>query len=247
MAEQLEPNPPPWQIWQQLPLHPQPATLELLTSYITRVAQANGLQTTAELVTQAFGTRYTWPSLRSFPDGSATGVLGLTTLTGCTQFNLEAMTFLPLSRHFGRANSTQTLRHFLQNSLTSHLHYCPLCLAEHNFPYYRLHWRFQILSGCLTHHCQLLDHCGHCDAYLPHFSHHPHMAVCPTCRKDLRTCQPPPLEDGELRQLTGERVISSFSSVLLSKLRRKTRESLSENAIHSSVNSEDSRSKRLPP
>ena len=28
------------------------------------------------------------------------------------------------------------------------------------------------------------------------------MAVCPTCRKDLRTCQPPPLEDGELRQLT---------------------------------------------
>src|SRR6266704_885388 len=158
MAEQLEREQPHWQIWQQLPLHPQPAALESLTSYIMRVAQANGLQTSAEFVAAA-GTGYGWQTLRSFPDGSITSVLGLTTLTGCTQTNLEAMTFLPFGRHFGRANSTRTLRRFLQSSLAPYLRYFPVCLAERGFPYYRLPWRFLILSGCLTHHCQFLDHC----------------------------------------------------------------------------------------
>jgi hypothetical protein len=202
MAEQLEPHQPLWQIWQQLPLHPQPAALESLTSYITRVAQANGLQTTAELVTQAFGTGYTWQSLRSFPDGSATSILGLTTLTGCTRTDLEATTLLPLGRHFGRANSTRTLRSLLQGSLASHLRYCPECLAEHDFPYYRLHWRFLILSGCLTHHCKLLDYCRHCDAPIPHLPHLPQTAVCPTCRRDLRTSQPFPLSEDEEHMLS---------------------------------------------
>jgi len=200
MSEQRERELPHWQIWQQLPLHPRPAELGSLTSYITRVAQANGLQTSAELVA-ASGTADSWRTLCSFPDGSLKSVLGLTALTGCTPTDLEAMTLLPLSRQFGRANSTKTLRRFLQGSLASHLRYCPVCLAEHDFPYYRLAWRFLILSGCLTHHCQFLDHCGHCEAHLPHLSYHPQMAVCPTCGKDLRTCRPSPLEDGELRQL----------------------------------------------
>ena len=201
MSEQPEPRTPHWKIWQQLPLHPQPAELESLTSYITRVAQANGLTASAELVALAGGTRSNWQTLRSFSDSSATSVLGLTTLTGCTQTDLEAMTFLPLSRHFGRANSTQTLRRFLEGSLASHLRYCPLCLAEHDFPYYRLPWRFLILSGCPTHRCQFLDHCGHCDASIPHLPHYPQMAVCPTCRRDLRTCQPSPLSEDEERML----------------------------------------------
>ncbi len=200
MAEQLEREQPHWQIWQQLPLHPQPAALESLTSYIMRVAQANGLQTSAEFVAAA-GTGYGWQTLRSFPDGSITSVLGLTTLTGCTQTNLEAMTFLPFGRHFGRANSTRTLRRFLQSSLAPYLRYCPVCLAERGFPYYRLPWRFLILSGCLTHHCQFLDHCGHCGARIPLLPDHPDLSACPTCRWDLRTCQPSFLSVDEERLL----------------------------------------------
>src|SRR5260370_5773572 len=201
MAEQFEREQPPWQIWQQLPLHPQPAALESLTSYIMRVAQVNGLQTIAELATLA-GIEYR-SSLRSFPDGAITNASGLTTLTGCTQTDLEAMTFLPLARRFGYAYSTQTrtLRCFLQGSLASHLRYCPRCLVEHTYPYYRLYWRFLALTGCLTHNCQLLDCCGHCAARIPLLPDHPDLSVCPTCCRDLRTCQPSPISEDEARKL----------------------------------------------
>ncbi len=201
MQEPLDPPNHPGKIWQQLPLHPQPASLESVTSYITRLTQANGLQSIAELATLA-GLNHNWQSLRSFPDGSITNALGLTTLTGCTRTDLDAMTFLPLGRHFGRANSTLTLRRFLEGSLASYLRYCPLCLAEHDFLYYRLPWRFPILSGCLTHRCQFLDRCGHCNALLPHLPSSPQMATCLACHKDLRTCQPLYLSDDELRQIT---------------------------------------------
>lgn len=201
MAEQLAWKQPHWKIWHLLPLHPQPATLESLTSYLTRVAQANGLQKGAELVTAA-GTQTSWKTLRSFPDGSATSVLGLTTLTGCTQTDLEAMTFLPLARQFGRANSTRTLRRFLEGSLVPHLRYCPLCLSEHDFPYYRLHWRFLILSGCLIHRCQLLDHCGFCGGTIPLLASRPDLSTCPTCSRNLGTCQSLPLSENEEQLLT---------------------------------------------
>ncbi len=201
MTEQLEPQQPTWKIWHQLPDRPPPAELESLTSYLTRVAQANGLQKVTELVTLAGGIPSTWQSLCSFPDGSAMNVPGLTTLTEHTQPDLEALTFLPLGRHFGRANSTQTLRRFLQSSLAPYLRYCPMCLAEHKFPYYRLPWRFLPLSGCVTHQCQLLDHCGHCGARIPLLPDHPDLSVCPTCRRDLRTCQSSPLSEDTSRLL----------------------------------------------
>ncbi len=36
-------------IWKVLPLHPQPQPLESMTSYLTRLAEANGLQSINEL------------------------------------------------------------------------------------------------------------------------------------------------------------------------------------------------------
>ena len=39
-------------IWNVLPLHPQPQPLESITSYITRLAEANGRQSINELVGQ---------------------------------------------------------------------------------------------------------------------------------------------------------------------------------------------------
>ena len=203
MAEQLEPQQPPWKIWHQLPLRPQPAELESLTSYITRVAQANGLRTTAELAALV-GAGYNWRTLRSFPDGSATSVLGLTTLTGCTQTDLEAMTFLPLARRFGYAYSANShpLHRFLQGTLASHLRYCPMCLSEQAHPYYRLHWRFLALTGCHLHNCWLLNGCGHCETRLSLLPLHPELTACPACHKDLRTCQSPRLKADESRQLS---------------------------------------------
>jgi hypothetical protein len=43
-------------IWNMLPLRPRPQPLESMTSYITRLAEANGLQSINELAALAGGT-----------------------------------------------------------------------------------------------------------------------------------------------------------------------------------------------
>lgn len=69
------------------------------------------------------------------------------------------------------------------------LQYCPVCVATDAIPYYRLQWRFAWHTMCTTHECMLFDRCPHC--------RHPvepnrliatdeHVALCATCRSDLR-------------------------------------------------------------
>ncbi len=45
-------------IWNVLPLHPQPQPLESMTSYLTRLAEANGLQSIHELGALAGGMSF---------------------------------------------------------------------------------------------------------------------------------------------------------------------------------------------
>ncbi len=71
----------------------------------------------------------------------------------------------------------------------SGLQYCPACLRDDGIPYYRLQWRFAWHVGCAHHCCALLDRCPHCGAPLePHRLHAEdgHVAVCATCKGDLR-------------------------------------------------------------
>lgn len=40
--------------------------------------------------------------------------------------------------------------------------YCPLCLAEDEVPFFRLHWRFGFVTSCTIHDVELLDRCPTC-------------------------------------------------------------------------------------
>ena len=178
-------------IWKVLPLHPRPQPLESLTSYITRLAEANGLQSINELGALAGGMRLS--SLKRRPDYPAAAYPGLAQITGVPSERWFSMTFFPLVQHFGRSMHPHPLHRFLAGSLSPFLRYCPICLAEHTPAYYSLLWRFLVLPGCIEHAAGLLDQCGHCGSPLPLLRPLLQFVKCPTCQGDLRTCEPSPL------------------------------------------------------
>jgi hypothetical protein len=185
--------------WKMLPLHPQPQWLESWSSYLIRLAEANGLKSLNELATLT-GLTGGWNGVRASPDSYfALSSERLAAISGCTQSTLRNTTFYHLVRHF----SCPMLRasRFLQGSIAASLRYCPSCLAGQPIPYYRLPWRFLALSGCHTHGCRLLNTCGHCGASIPCLPSVPQFAHCSACRGDLRTCQTAPLAQQERHQL----------------------------------------------
>src|SRR5437667_786072 len=116
-------------IWKVLPLRPRPEVLESMTSYITRLAEANGLQSTNELGALAGGMSLS--SLKESPDYPAAAYPGLAQITGYPQERWFDMTFFHLAQHFGCAMNPNSLHSFLAGSLAASLRYCPICLVEH--------------------------------------------------------------------------------------------------------------------
>jgi hypothetical protein len=191
-------------IWNVLPLHPRPEVLESFTSYMIRLAEANGLQSLNELTTLAGMTPGRQSGFRSSPDSPAPPYAGLAQLTGCPEERLLSTTFFPLAQRFGCSPHPNSLSRFLAGSIAAHLRYCPMCLTEHSPAYHRLFWRFRVLSGCSEHGVHLLEQCGHCGSALPLWTRRPHLTTCSVCQGDLTTCQSPRLSE-EVLQQTQER------------------------------------------
>lgn len=179
-------------IWNRLPLRPPPEQLESQTSYLTRLAEANGFQSINEVGALAGGTNFS-----KRPDYPATAYSGLAQITGIPEAKWLERTFFYLVQHFGCPMNPHALHHFLAASLAPSLRYCPLCLAEHTPPYFSLLWRILQLPGCLEHGVYLLHQCGHCQSPLSLFTRPPQQTLCPTCQGDLRICKPSPLSNND--------------------------------------------------
>lgn len=183
--------------FERLPIHPRPNPLESLTSYLMRLAEANGITTVGKLSALLFGghlsgmrrVRQDFPPL-SFED--------LPTLTGCSEVALFFTTFYYLGEKFGRPHRRQSAARFLKGSLAPNLRYCPQCLAERQF--YSLAWRFLTLPGCLDHGGRLLDRCGHCGQAVPCLGTTLKLGYCPACGRDLRACRAERVSDAEISQ-----------------------------------------------
>jgi hypothetical protein len=166
MNGELEPEPALEErrcIWRVVPLHPQPQWLESLSSYMTRLAEANGLQSINELAALA-GIDKGRQSWRSSPDYPSALLERIARLAGCTESSLRSTTFFHLARHFGCPTRPVALHRFFQGSFASCLRYCPRCLTDQPIPYYTLLWRFLAVAGCHKHGCRLLSACGQCSA-----------------------------------------------------------------------------------
>jgi TniQ len=193
-------------LWKLLPLHPQPCWLESLSSYLTRLAEANGLKSRNEIAALA-GIHRGRPSWRFAADYPSPSLERIACLVGCSEATLLDTTFFHLARHFGHPTRLGAIQKFFQGSLSSTLRYCPCCLADHATAYYRLLWRFLAVAGCHKHGCLLLPECGHCHIPIPLHSLVPHLTRCPACQRDLRACEALLLSHKEEQGLTRVREI----------------------------------------
>jgi transposase-like protein len=153
-----------------LPAHLKPESDELLSSWLARLAIANGLEfsTFVSLV---------WPnkSKREFVcidvDGkpSESVINTLAEKTATTKRRVSAAT---LSEYTGRLfeeyNAYGNTSWILPISIRSRikrnfgLQFCPICLLEDNVPYFRRSWRLAFVVLCPKHGIQLLDRCPEC-------------------------------------------------------------------------------------
>lgn len=188
---------PPIYHFDVLPLHPPPAPLESFTSYLMRLAAANGITRPCDLGHRLFPEKSPYTMLHLSDHLPLTfGVLPRASC--CSEGHLLATTFYHLARKFGRPARGTSLCNFLNGTIALYLRYCPLCLGEH--PYYRLPWRFLPLVGCPQHRCRLLDRCGRCGHQIPLLPAALRVGTCPSCHHLLQEATICPLSPEEQQQ-----------------------------------------------
>lgn len=173
-----------------LPCRPAPYEDECLSSYLLRLADANGAANFATFIRTLFPL---WPTGRGVnilrweypePDWDE-----LPRRTQLPRERLDRMTLLPWVAKFRELpleagglpfRPGQMLRGIVRPTLQV----CPLCLQEK--PYRRLLWRLQFVTACVVHGCYLQDTCHACGKLLPVVSSNQQHLHCGHCGNDLR-------------------------------------------------------------
>jgi hypothetical protein len=186
-------------VFQTFPLHPQPAPLESFSGYLLRLAAANRILTAGRLFRLIFPQeKRNTESICDFVPVSF-GILPQVTV--CPEPLLLQTTFHYLLTRFLPQKQTSIHGNFLASVLSDCLRFCPLCVAETGC--YHLVWRFQLLPGCVQHHCYLLDRCPSCGSQIPIFATPLRMGRCLACGSRLSDAIPAALtsEDGDLTRM----------------------------------------------
>ena len=192
-----------------LALHPKPEQLESLTSYLIRLAEANGIRTVDGLTAVCFPNQNRRIT-RDLADYPPISMDELVRVGGCAQQALLKTTFVHVGAKFGRSIQPQPLSRFLSGSVAQHLRYCPMCLAEKELPYYSLVWRFFMIVGCPAHCSKLLDRCGRCERRIPFLAAPLKIGVCPSCGWNLGTCLAEPAPDEVLEVVRDRLLVLEF-------------------------------------
>lgn len=187
------------QVW---PAHPKPLPDELLTSWLIRIAQANGLklQTFCDIV---FGKQH---QLWNRDIDRSAPLWLLASLAEHTRTPLSAVKQTTLAIYCGRLyrkhHSAGQLRWILSTGIYHRkrrrcgIQFCPQCLNEDDEPYFRTRWRVAVLTFCPTHRILLHDRCPVCHAPLayhrrelgrPTITDTGVLCLCHACDFDLRT------------------------------------------------------------
>lgn len=178
---------------------------ELLSSWICRLAVANGISPVAlhdMLSTEAGPTGKSWlnspsPMIAEYI-GQQTDQPQLEVLKAApvllphliTRYDLvgrivTACPHLALRRaRNGRGGSDEE-----ESELgTAYMVYCPECLRDDEEPYMRRTWRTKLATGCERHEVRLLHCCPHCQKQVkPHLAKHLNgICFCAECGEDLR-------------------------------------------------------------
>lgn len=194
------------EIW---PIHFQPKSDELLSSWLARLAIAYSLNywaftqaiaAFASAAKTASKVRRDWDIFAS-PDT----LNFLAKVTATPIQSIEGAMLLPVSA------TTFVLSPYWFLS-ASGIQYCPSCLAADQVPYFRREWRIAFITCCETHETLLADSCPKCGASISGIpSRHMQKDVgvyvalrhCHTCQANLsdhRNAIPPSVSDLEFHQ-----------------------------------------------
>lgn len=186
------------QLW---PAHPKPLPDELLSSWIVRIASANGvkLQTFCDRV---FGKDYQlWNrDIDRLAPGWLLAELGERTKTPTDVIQRTTLDIYR-SRLYHERSPAGQLRWILPAGIYHRtrrrfgLQFCPQCLASDAEPYFRTRWRVALLTFCPEHRVELHDRCPSCGSPVAFHRRElgrPEVAVagplclCHSCAFDLR-------------------------------------------------------------
>lgn len=193
--------PEPWacEVW---PAHPAPDPGECLTSYLLRLADANGGVPVRQLLRDAFPARTHAQQLRvlrwEYPIDDW-GRLPLRTQRAPAE--LERLTVAPWVAKFRAPPAVahpgnRSPASALQGAIAPTLRVCPRCLA--GAPSVPLLWRLTPVVACLEHGCRLQAHCPDCAQPLGVIEPAQRPGHCARCGADLRTARMIPADAATL-------------------------------------------------
>ena len=164
------------------PVSVDPLPDELLSSWLHRLALANGIAPRSFAGVLGLDDRMWSPrldlrlprhiaGLLADQTGVPQEVVGSMTMSGCAMAPL--LLLLRDSAHRNRSTWMQ---------------YCPLCLATDEAPYFRRQWRLASRVSCFAHGCGLRDRCPACHAGVATFDQGELVPqhFCARCGFDLR-------------------------------------------------------------
>lgn len=150
------------------PAHPKPLPDELLSSWIVRVAQANGIKLQT-LCWMLFGNeRSPWNRDvdRSAPKWLIKAICEHTGAKYWDAYHTTLTTYrtilYPSRRRSGQLRWILPIRTFAMTRKGYGQQFCPQCLAEDQTPYFRKFWRTALFTFCPTHQVMLYDACPSC-------------------------------------------------------------------------------------
>lgn len=208
-------------IW---PAHPKPLPDELLSSWIVRVAQANGIKLQT-LCWMLFGNGKS-PWNRDIDRSAPPWLLqALSQHTGTNYWDIFHTTLVTYrTKLYPRRQSSGQLRWILPVNNYGMRHtgfgqqFCPLCLASDPISYFRKQWRVALFTYCPHHQVLLWDSCPACGLPVMHYrgdfgrelKEARPMYVCHACGFDFR--------EAERREVLfpNEEVHNLFDAMLLS-------------------------------
>ena len=199
------------------PAHPKPLPDELLSSWIVRIAEANGvkLQTMTHLLFGLYNLPWNHDIDRLAPKWFLKGICAH---TGLSYWDAYRMTLAGYrTRLYRYRKDSGQLRWILPVRINSTkrdgfgMQYCPACLAADKEPYFRRKWRVAFYTFCPKHRIMLHDCCSACGAAVSFYRRDFGKAIdeagaiclCYQCQFDLRTAPQVPvvLYDDDVFQL----------------------------------------------
>lgn len=210
-----------------MPAHPKPLPDELLSSWLVRIAEKNGIK--LHTLSQILFGPHSRPWIRDIdrqgPEsilnklcqviGVSTDMARETTLSG-----FEGRIF-PKIRWSGQVRWLLPVKGRSTNRVGYGLQFCPDCLASDGKPYFRRRWRLGFYTFCPDHEIMLHDCCHVCGE--PIVIHRRDMGVdielagdlfqCTNCGADLRKA-------GKKAPVVFEKAINSFYITMLKSLNK---------------------------